>query len=127
MTNHKNARLYRWYSFGIGGAINTLLSYLLYLALKLIFAYQLAYFFAYAFGVLFSYWFNATHVFRVSLSWKGLFSYPLVYAIQYGASAIFLGGLVELIGMEEDLAPLIVAIFMVPVTYMLSKFILVRS
>jgi putative flippase GtrA len=127
MTIQKISRLIQWSTFGIGGAINTVLSYSLYLLLHWFFTYQVAYFFAYAFGVSFSYWFNATFVFRISLSWKGLFSYPLVYAIQYVASAILLGSLVEVIGITERLAPLIIAVFMIPLTYMLSKTIIRRS
>lgn len=117
-------RTKRWLRFLLGGGVNTAFTYAVYLALNTVLAYQVAYFIAYALGVVFSYWFNAVVVFRVSLSWKGLLSYPVVYVVQYVASAFLLGGLVELAGIGEVFAPLVVAIVMVPVTYVLSKFVL---
>lgn len=114
----------RWLRYLLGGGVNTSFSYAAYLALNTIMTYQLAYFIAYALGIVFAYWFNARVVFRVPLSWKGLFSYPIVYVIQYLASAFLLGGLVEFMGIEETMAPLVVAIAMMPVTYMMSKLVL---
>lgn len=122
-----DSRTKRWLRFLLGGVVNTAFSYAVYLALNTILAYQVAYFIAYALGVVFSYWFNAIVVFRVSLSWKGLLSYPVVYVVQYVVSAFLLGGLVEFAGIVESLAPLVVAIVMVPVTYVMSKFVLERT
>lgn len=117
-------RIKRWPRFLLGGVVNTAFSYGVYLILNTILTYQWAYFIAYAFGVVFAYGFNAVVVFRVPLSWKGLFSYPVVYVVQYAASAFLLGGLVELMGLAESFAPLAVAIVMLPVTYVMSKFVL---
>jgi putative flippase GtrA len=119
-----NTKIKRWLHFLIGGAINTAFTYAVYLALNTILAYQLAYFIAYILGIIFAYWFNATVVFKVNLSWKGFFSYPIVYLVQYLASAFLLAGLVEMAGIMESLAPLVVAIIMVPATYVMSKFLL---
>ncbi len=125
MIRHPSAaRTKRWLRFLLGGGVNTAVTYTIYLALNTVFAYQLAYFVAYALGIVFAYWFNAVVVFRVPLSWKGLFSYPVVYVVQYVASASLLGGLVELAGIGEALAPLVVPLVMVPVTYVMSKFVL---
>lgn len=117
-------RAKRWLRFLLGGGVNTAFTYAVYLALNMVLAYQLAYFVAYTLGVVFAYWFNAVVVFRVSLSWKGFFSYPIVYIVQYAASAFLLGGLVEFAGIVESLAPLVVVIAMVPVTYVMSKSVL---
>lgn len=119
-------KIKRWLRFLVGGAINTASTYAIYLALNTILAYQLAYFIAYILGVIFAYWFNATVVFRVNLSWKGFFSYPIVYLVQYITSAFLLGGLVEVVGIRESLAPLVVVIVMVPVTYLMNKLVLER-
>lgn len=119
-----HVRAKRWLLFLLGGGVNTAFTYAIYLALNMVLAYQLAYFLAYTLGVVFAYWFNAVVVFRVPLSWKGFFSYPIVYIVQYAASAFLLGGLVEIAGIMEALAPLVVAIAMVPVTYVISKSVL---
>jgi len=119
-----NPRAQRWLRFILGGGANTAFTYGAYLAMNLVLEYQVAYLIAYAMGVVFAYWFNAVVVFRLPLTWKGFFSYPLVYVIQYGASALLLGVLVEVAGVSEILAPLAVTIGMVPLTYVMSKRVL---
>ncbi|MGA7817085.1 GtrA family protein, partial [Caballeronia sp.] len=70
--------------FIVGGAANTGFTYVIYLLLKRVVPYQVAYLVAYCCGVVFAYWFNAVFVFKVPLSWKGAMSYPVVYVVQYG-------------------------------------------
>jgi putative flippase GtrA len=118
------ARFKRPLTFVVGGALNTGLSYGVYLLLLLILDYQVAYFFAYLCGLLFAYWFNAVVVFKVALSWRGLMAYPIVYIVQYVLSATVLGGLVAFAGLAEAYAPLVVAAVMLPVTYLMNKFVL---
>ncbi|CAN7710947.1 GtrA family protein [Pseudoduganella sp. LjRoot289] len=120
----RRAVLARWARFGAGGAINTGFSYGLYLLLALALPYQLAYLLAYAAGVVFSYWFNAVVVFRVPLSWAGFLAFPVVYAVQYLISAALLGLLVEWLRVPHKLAPLAVAVCMVPLSYAISKLVL---
>lgn len=117
----------RWLRFLMGGGINTAFTYVMYLLLIKVLSYQIAYFIAYAVGILFSYWFNAKFVFRVRLSWTGLAAYPVVYLVQYVASALLLVGFVRSAGVSEHFAPLIVTVVMVPLTYLISKLVLRRS
>ncbi len=124
MEQTSDTRTKRWLRFLLGGIVNTAFSYAVYLALNNVLAYQLSYFIAYALGVAFAYWFNAVVVFQVPLSWKGFFSYPIVYLIQYSISAFLLVSIVEIMGIVKSLAPLLVAIIMVPVTYVMSKLVL---
>jgi len=95
-----------------------------YLSLNLVLSYQISYFLAFVTGIVFAYWFNATYVFRVQLCWSGLFAYPLVYLLQYAVGAVMLGWIVENLGLQENIAPLIVALTMLPITYLASKTIL---
>ncbi len=120
-------RAQRWLRFIIGGGINTGFTYLVYLGINEILPYHVAYLIAYAVGVIFSYWFNARVVFRVPLSWKGLAAYPVVYVVQYLVSALCLGGLVEFLQVSELIAPLVVAVAMIPLTYLMSKLLLSRK
>lgn len=117
-------RAQRWLRFIVGGGINTGFTYLVYLGMNAFLNYQVAYLIAYAAGVVFSYWFNARVVFCVPLSWRGLFSYPIVYLVQYVFSAFLLGGFIEFFNMREMVAPLVVAVAMIPFTYLMSKFVL---
>ncbi len=126
-SQYSEVKYNRWARFILGGGLNTALTYVIYLVLNKVFVYQLAYFIAYTLGIIFAYWFNSVVVFRVQTSWKGFFSYPAVYLIQYFTSAFLLGGLVEVVGVFELVAPLLVAILMVPVTYIMNKILLERS
>lgn len=119
--------IYKWARFLVGGAANTLLTYSAYLTLKHLLPYQTAYLFGYMFGIVFSYWFNSYFVFRVALSWRKFLSYPLVYAVQYAASALLLFVMVELIGIDTTFAPLVVTAAMVPLTYVMSKLALMGA
>lgn len=120
-------RVQRWLRFIVGGGINTGFTYLVYLGINVFLPYHSAYLIAYAVGVVFSYWFNARVVFRVPLSWKGLATYPVVYVVQYLVSALCLGGLVEFFRISELIAPLIVIAVMIPITYLMNKFVLGRA
>lgn len=113
--------------FLLWGVTNTAFTYAVYLLLKIIIPYQWAYFIAYALGVIFAYWFNARWVFRVPLSWQGLFSYPIVYILQYFLSALFLGTLVEKLGVGVNLAPIYVVVALLPITYLMNHFVLLFS
>ncbi len=119
-----NARMQRWLRFIAGGCVNTAFTYAAYLALIHFIEYQWAYFIVYALGIIFAYCVNASFVFRVTWSWKGFFIYPLVYVIQYGISAVALRSLVELLRISEALAPLLILLAMVPITYAMSKWVI---
>lgn len=114
----------RWIRFLCGGAANTLFTYLLYLALTRVLGYQWSYLAAYATGIVFAYWLNATYVFKVPLSWKGLFAYPVVYLVQYLFSALLLEAIVRFGKIPPTFAPLAVTAAMLPLTYLMNKLVL---
>lgn len=114
-------RAHRWLRFIISGGTNTGFTYLVYLGLCVFVRYQVAYLFAYATGVVLSYWLNARVVFQVPLSWRGLFLYPIVHLAQYAVSALLFGSLIECIGLRQNVAPLVVPILTLPITYLMSE------
>ncbi|WP_259674621.1 GtrA family protein [Pseudomonas fluorescens] len=114
----------RWVSFLAGGCLNTLLTYGIYLLLNMYISYQKSYIIAYISGIVFSYLFNAQIVFNVKKSWKGLMAYPLVYLLQYILAALLLSLMVERLGIAKEIAPLLIIVLLLPVTYLLSKTIL---
>lgn len=117
----------RWLRFLCGGAANTLYSYLVYLALMRILPYQWAYFSAYAVGIVSAYWLNARFVFKVPLSWRGLFAYPSVYIVQYFVAALLLEALVRFAGVRPAYGPLMVTAILLPLTYLMNKVLLKRT
>lgn len=118
------ASLRRWTLFLVGGGLNTALTYGIYLVLNMFVGYQISYGIAYVCGIVFSYLFNSKLVFEVRRSWKGLLLYPLVYVLQYLGAALLLGFAVESIGIPKEVAPLLIIVLMLPVTYLMSKLIL---
>lgn len=114
-----NAR--QWLRFIVAGTFNTALSYGCYLFLASYITYQLAYLCAYALGVVAAYGLNAKYVFRLSCSWRGLFSYPIVYVVQYGLGALLLWIMVQWVGLSQTLAPLPVMVCLVPLSYLINK------
>jgi putative flippase GtrA len=112
--------------FLIVGGLNTAVSYACYLILLHWLAYEAAYAISYVIGVLLSYVMSALFVFRQPLRLRTALRFPLVYLVQFLLGFVLLKVLVELIHVPEWLAPLIVTIVSIPVTFLLSRLI-VRS
>lgn len=127
MSSASGQRWQRWATYVLGGALNTSVTYAIYLLLRLAINYQAAYFVAYVLGILFSYYFNARFVFRTPLSLRGLFAYPIVYLMQYLISAGLLGVLVEHLALSSTYAPLLITVIMIPLTYSVSKLVLMLT
>lgn len=105
------------------GLANTAFSYGLYLLLDLWLPYKIAYSIAYVCGIIFSYFLNARWVFKTVVSLKTFFAFPLVYVVQYVLSMLGLHLLVELFSVPEKLAPIIVIVLTIPVTFLVSRVI----
>lgn len=112
--------------FLIGGGINTLLSYFLYLIILFFLPYMVAYTLAYFLGIIFSYAINTWWVFRQPWSWFKLFQFPLVYIVQYLIGIGLLYGLVTVLGVSQQLAPLIAILLTLPLTFLMSRWIINR-
>ena len=112
------------YRFVLGGLLNTVLSYAVYFACQLFLPYQLAYAIAYVFGVMLSYRINVAFVFRTQHSAAKAMAFPLVYLVQYVTGALLLALLVEWLGMPQEIAPLAVIVLTIPLTFVLSRFVL---
>lgn len=113
--------------FLVAGTANTLGGYLLYLLLQMVLPYQAAYFLAFVAGVVCAYCLNTLFVFRTRLSWRTFLAYPMIYVAQYAISAPMLAGLVEWLDVPSTIAPLIVSVAMIPVSFLLNRFTLVRG
>ncbi len=110
--------------FLIAGGVNSLATYLLYLALLLAVPYAWAYSLSYGAGIILSFVLNSLFVFRVPLRWRRLLPYPSVYLVQYllGLGVIYAG--VELLGLDERLMPIAALAVTVPVSFVLTRWVL---
>ena len=120
------ATLWRWLRYVAGGGLNTALTWAIYWVLTHYLAYQAAYAIAYVLGIAFSYAINARLVFKRSMSWLGLGAFGLMYCVLYLTSAWLLGVFVEVVQVNVIWAPLVVTVCMVPLSYLLSAWVLAR-
>jgi putative flippase GtrA len=110
--------------FLVGGLVNTFATYALYLTLLTVLDYWLAYTATYVSGILLAYWIGLRFVFRERGSWHKLGQFPLVYGVQYllGVTVVVVG--VEGFGVPAALAPIAAVAVSIPVTFLLSRWIL---
>jgi len=113
--------------FILVGGLNTLVTYGIYLVLKRMIEYQAAFLIAYIAGIIFSYLLNALFVFKHKLTFKTFFSFPVVYIVQYIASAILLDILVRKADISTNLAPIIVIFITVPLTFLVCRAIFTQQ
>lgn len=110
--------------FLIMGALNSLLTYLVYLILIIPFNYGGSYAISYFLGIIFSFYMNTIYVFKEKISIRKMFKFPLVYLVQFLISELFLYLFVDSLNINKRIAPLIVIIISVPLTFILSKYII---
>ena len=114
------------FRFLVGGTINTFAALAVYYVLQLFLHYQVAYALAWVFGVILSYRINVGYVFKTSHTPAKALAFPLVHVAQYIVGALLLYVLVEKLGAPQEIAPLAVAVLLVPMTFTLTRLI-VRS
>lgn len=109
--------------FLIIGCINTGAGYVLYLIFIQKVAYSFAYSLSFALSIIISYVLNARYVFKEPLSLKKFLGFPLVYVIQYLSGICLLYIVVERLSIPVSLAPLLVVVITLPITFLLARFI----
>ena len=112
--------------FVISGVANTGISLVAYWVLDLFMPYRWAYSIAYVFGIGISYILQAKWVFRGKWSLRHI-AFPLVYLVQYALSISLLSLLIELLGVQKFWAPLLVVVATLPVTFLLSRYVIGRT
>lgn len=116
----------QFFKFILGGGLNTVLSYLLYVFLLNHLNYQLAYTLAYIAGIVISYFLNTFIVFRQKASLVKFIIFPLIYFVQYCIGILLLWLFVQQLNFSPKLAMILVALICMPFTFILSKFLLAQ-
>lgn len=107
--------------FVVGGGINTLVTYVLFLLLAGLMHHAIAYTLSYAFGVLLSYLINALYVFKAGLNRREALQFPIAYAVQYVFGLVLLSLLVDIAGVSRPTAMLVVIGAGVVLSFFLTK------
>ena len=107
--------------FLLGGALNTAITYAVFLGLSLVVHYSIAYTITYLVGICLAYVFAATFVFGSGFALSSALRFPPVYAIQYlyGLTALWL--LIDVLGSSRAVAMLIVIATSIPLTFLLTR------
>jgi putative flippase GtrA len=107
--------------------INTGFTYLVYLLCLELFPYLVAYTISYLSGILVSYLLNSVFVFKTPLHWKKALQFPLVYLVQYLLGSVLISISVEVLGIQETMAALLNVVILLPISFILSRFILTKK
>ncbi len=110
--------------FLLAGAFNTAATYGIYLLALQMVPYRVAYTGAYAIGIVLGYAVNTVFVFRAPWRWKRMLAYPLVYVLQYGVGLLCLTLLVERGWVSDKIAPLLVVVITLPLTFLASRYLI---
>ena len=113
--------------FLVSGAINTGVTYAIYLVLLRYLDYRSAYGVAFLSGIVFSYALNVRFVFRVRPSLRSALLFPLVYVIQYLVGLGVLQLVVERFVVPREYALLASIAVSIPLTFALTRMLLHRS
>jgi len=118
--NKKN----KFLTFVFFGGLNTATTYLLYLLLSNFLHHQFAYLISYASGIALAYILNLLFVFDSKSTLRKVMRYPFIYLIQYilGASLLYI--LLTVFSLHNAIAPLLVALCLLPISYLMNKIVL---
>ena len=128
-TPGKPARVYRtvageFLRYLIMGGTNTIVAYAIYLLLLKWIRYEIAYSIGYAVGIVMAYALSAMFVFRQPMRKRSAMRFPLVYLAQFLISLGLLRFAVEVIHIPHWLALGFAVILTIPVTFLLSRWVL---
>lgn len=113
--------------FLVVGGINTLLNYVFYLVCLLFFSYTVSFTISYVTGLVMAYCLNSLFVFKERMRLSSFLRYPIVYVVQYLIGITLLYLIVEILHISPLVAPWIIIIVTIPVTFRLSRYIIRRE
>ena len=117
---------YEILKFIIVGGINTLNYYIIYLLLlKLIGVnYLVSHISGFVISFIISYYLNCYFVYKVQPTWKKFIQFPLTQVVNMGIQTLLLYIFVQWFNISSVIAPFAGLIITIPVTFILSKYIL---
>jgi putative flippase GtrA len=111
--------------FALVGVVNTINYYLVYLLLHLFLPYLVAHVIAFVLSMIGSFFLNCYFTFKQRPTWSRFLLFPLSTLTNFVITTVGLYLLVRFAGMNERIAPLVAASVAVPVTFVVTKVILV--
>ncbi|WP_268222092.1 GtrA family protein [Staphylococcus ureilyticus] len=117
---------YEVIKFVIVGGMNTLNYYIVYLCLlKLLeMNYLVSHISGFIISFVISYYLNCYFVYKVTPTWKKFLKFPLTQVVNMGMQTLLLYIFVQWFGISSVIAPFAGLIITIPITFVLSKYIL---
>lgn len=109
--------------FLIVGGVNTIVAYGVYLVLLHWLRYEVAYAIGYLVGIATAYALSTTFVFRRPMRRRSAARFPLVYVVQFLVGLVLLRIAVEVFALPQWLAFAVSVILTLPITFVLSRWI----
>lgn len=106
------------------GVVNTAVYYVLYLALRPSFGYLAAHVTAFILAMIGSYFLNCALTFRTRPTWRTFALFPLSNLTNFVLTTVGLRVAVGSMGMNAQIAPLVVAAAAIPFTYLAAHYIM---
>ncbi len=115
--------------FIIVGGINTLNYYVVYLLLlKLLhIEYMISHITGFLVAFVISYYLNCYFVYRVKPTWRKFISFPITQIINVSLQTVLLYVFVSWLNLPAEIAPFAGLVITIPITFVLSKWILKDS
>ncbi|WP_141061541.1 flippase GtxA [Staphylococcus aureus] len=115
--------------FIIVGGINTLNYYVVYLLLlKLLhIEYMISHITGFIVAFVISYYLNCYFVYRVKPTWRKFISFPITQIVNVSLQTVLLYVFVSWLNLTAEIAPFAGLIITIPITFILSKWILKDS
>ncbi|MFZ8527705.1 flippase GtxA [Staphylococcus aureus] len=115
--------------FIIVGGINTLNYYVFYLLLlKLLhIEYMISHITGFIVAFVISYYLNCYFVYRVKPTWRKFISFPITQLVNVSLQTVLLYVFVSWLNLPAEIAPFAGLIITIPITFILSKWILKDS
>lgn len=113
--------------FAAVGAINTGVYVGLYLVLRQLVPYLVAHVLAFLLAMVGSYFLNCRFTFHTAPSLRTFLLFPLSNATNFVITSAGLYLLVDVVGMNERIAPLLAATAAIPVTFLVAQFVLTEQ
>ena len=111
--------------FGMVGVVNTGVYYGAYLLFRTQIMYLLAHVCAFVVAMICSYFMNCYLTFKTRPTWRTFLLFPLSNVANFVFTTLGLRLAVGVLGVDQRIAPLTVAVFAIPLTYILAHHIMI--
>ncbi|MFF7249488.1 GtrA family protein [Embleya sp. NPDC008237] len=113
------------FRFAIVGVVNTGTYYALYLTFNHFVPYLVAHISAFVLSMIGSFFMNSWFTYKTKPTWKKFLLFPLTNITNFVITTVGVYALVSWVSMDERIAPLVAAAAAIPVTFLVSRRIMV--